>query len=76
MDELDELYVRREIQRALTGHEESGRPLRMQIMGDVDHSRWLLVTATQVRAIRELVATDTPDLAAVAAILAEVEGDA
>lgn len=72
MDEYDELYVRREIQRALAGQPD-GEMLRLKVEGEQGASRWLLVSAKQVRALRELVATDTPDLAAVAAILAEDE---
>ncbi len=70
MDEFDETYTRREIQRALSGHPEN-HPLSLQIVGDEGKTRWLNVSAKQVRAIRELISVDSPDLEAIRTILAE-----
>jgi hypothetical protein len=70
MDDFDEIYVRREIQRALSGHPAED-PLTLKIDGAEAGTRWLNVSTKQVRAIRELIASDAPDLDAVAAILAE-----
>jgi len=70
MDEYHETYVRGEIQRALAGHPER-HALTLKITGDEASSKWLNVTVPQVRAIRELICTDTPDLEAIRAILSE-----